>query len=838
MLSIFLQHWRQRPARFLFTLASLVLSTATLIGILVASHNARSSFKELGKALQGLPCLDIVHDLGQRFELASIQSIPPSNRITAMLPMLIRGSILRHKEEKSRGLVIGLPLSQMTSTQKTFLSDALDIEENQWPGQEECWISVLVANQLRVQEGATIQCLFRRGFRKLQVKKVVTANHWNRIANEHGIIVDLDWLQNASAIKGQIDRMRVFLKSDDESEKRKEAKDLSMHLEPPLKVQERSNNVGVADDLLKSTELGLSFASALAVAMAAYILLNTTRMNLAERRPHFAILKCLGATSSQITRSVMIEACILSVSGVSIGIGFGCGIGFLMGRVLAAVMQAQAGAFSLPLLPVVLVAFAIPCLSLLVVWYAQRQQDNVSPLESFREPTVDENPHLPWRSIGLGVALWILSLFGLYCVQQEWISAQWGVVAGLISLIAYLLWLPLGLVPLTWLFDWLAKQRNGFPIEIAKNQLVRRPERTTLNAGFLVIALCGAVGLGQILMSNTAEILRWYHRALPGDLFLLSVRDPSMLIDSEDPLRETIEQLPGLVWSNAIRFVRCTVDEQPVLAIVREFPPKAPFPTEPRGMDEATARNLIENDTIFVASILAKKLGKKAGDNVIISFNGRSFPMTIGGVNSNFANGGMSIMIQRSTAQKHIELTGFDWYALSVDPTQLDAAFHEMQNVKQQFGFEVQRGNELRKGVEQAISGVTAGMWSVVFISFLTGGFGIATTLAMNMIEQARDFSLMRIVGASSGQLMFTVMMQAWLLGTIGVIFGLIGGVTTVIIIWACSEALLGYTPDFRWDPWLMLGSAVGTMVIVTIAAWLPAWKVSKINPVEHLSYE
>ena len=85
---------------------------------------------------------------------------------------------------------------------------------------------------------------------------------------------------------------------------------------------------------------------------------------------------------------------------------------------------------------------------------------------------------------------------------------------------------------------------------------------------------------------------------------------------------------------------------------------------------------------------------------------------------------------------------------------------------------------------------------------------------------------------------MLTVLVQAWLLGIIGVAFGMLGGVTTVLVIYGCSEALLGYTPEFQWDFFLMASSALGTMAIVTIAAWIPACNASKINPIEHLTYE
>ncbi|HUP78911.1 MAG TPA: hypothetical protein VM260_10170, partial [Pirellula sp.] len=335
-----------------------------------------------------------------------------------------------------------------------------------------------------------------------------------------------------------------------------------------------------------------------------------------------------------------------------------------MRRVLSGVLQSPPGSFTVPWFAMIVIAVFIPCLTLFVVWFAQKQQEAVSPLESFQEPIVVENTRLPWKSIRNGFALWLGSMLGLYFVRLEWLPPQWGVGIGLLSLLAYLLGLPTGLVPLIWIMDRVAGLPSGFPIEVAKNQLIRRPERTSLNAGFLVISLCGAVGLGQSLMSNTGEIKRWYHRTLPGDLFLINTQAPTLLIDSEDPLRERVEQLPGVQWSNAIRFVWCQVDQKTVLCLVREFPEAAPFPTEPKGMSTEAARRLIDGDQVIVGSILAKKLGKRAGDSMTITINGRAFQTTVGAVNANFANGGMALIIKRSTAQRFFEVTGFDWYAI------------------------------------------------------------------------------------------------------------------------------------------------------------------------------
>ncbi|HUP81811.1 MAG TPA: hypothetical protein VM260_24890, partial [Pirellula sp.] len=185
MFLVLWQHWRQRPTRFFFTLLSLVLSTATLVGIIVASHNARSSFRELSSAVQGLPSLDIAKAEGGRFELSEID-VPTFERdVQAALPTLIRGTVLRFKEQKARGLVIGIPMTDSDVSARAFVIKKLQLADRPWLGEDECLISALIASQLKVNEGDSIQCLFRRGFKKLRVIKIVAANIWNRISSEH-----------------------------------------------------------------------------------------------------------------------------------------------------------------------------------------------------------------------------------------------------------------------------------------------------------------------------------------------------------------------------------------------------------------------------------------------------------------------------------------------------------------------------------------------------------------------------------------------------------------------------------------------------------------------------
>ena len=79
----------------------------------------------------------------------------------------------------------------------------------------------------------------------------------------------------------------------------------------------------LADDVLRTTELALRFAGALSMAMAAFIVLNTLRMNFSERRRDMAVLRVLGVTSRQMVGLQLVEGLALGLVGAAAGIPLG-----------------------------------------------------------------------------------------------------------------------------------------------------------------------------------------------------------------------------------------------------------------------------------------------------------------------------------------------------------------------------------------------------------------------------------------------------------------------------------------------------------------------------------
>ena len=70
-------------------------------------------------------------------------------------------------------------------------------------------------------------------------------------------------------------------------------------------------------------ELNLTALSLLALIVGMFLIYNTVTFSVVQRRPMFAILRCLGVTGKQLFQLILVEAIILSLIGSLIGLVLG-----------------------------------------------------------------------------------------------------------------------------------------------------------------------------------------------------------------------------------------------------------------------------------------------------------------------------------------------------------------------------------------------------------------------------------------------------------------------------------------------------------------------------------
>ncbi|QGU06340.1 putative ABC transporter permease YknZ [Corynebacterium occultum] len=127
----------------------------------------------------------------------------------------------------------------------------------------------------------------------------------------------------------------------------------------------------------------------------------------------------------------------------------------------------------------------------------------------------------------------------------------------------------------------------------------------------------------------------------------------------------------------------------------------------------------------------------------------------------------------------------------------------------------------------------------VVFgaIALLVGAFNIANTFAMIVGQRTREFALLRSIGVSTGQIVFSVIMEAAAVGLLGSVLGIL---TALVLVAALARFLADGSGDltaieFAPTPGsVVLPLAFGVLVTM-ISAFTPANRAGKLPPVSAL---
>lgn len=143
-------------------------------------------------------------------------------------------------------------------------------------------------------------------------------------------------------------------------------------------------------------------------------------------------------------------------------------------------------------------------------------------------------------------------------------------------------------------------------------------------------------------------------------------------------------------------------------------------------------------------------------------------------------------------------------------------------------------------------------MFIVLTLIIMVAAFNIVSTMVMVVTDKQSDIAVLRTIGASPASIQMIFIVQGLVIGVLGVILGLIGGLSLALnidVIVPFIEQALGFKffpPDIYYisavpskliwsDVWYITGLA---FVLTLLATIYPARKAAKVNPAEALRYE
>ncbi|MBB5869584.1 putative ABC transport system permease protein [Allocatelliglobosispora scoriae] len=577
-----------------------------------------------------------------------------------------------------------------------------------------------------------------------------------------------------------------------------------------------------------------------ALVVSGFVIINTFTILGALRARRLALLRCVGATKSQIYGMVLLESGVVGLAASAVGVL----ASLLMGWVLLTGREAVATEIpdhALVLKPAtvaiaLITGTVVTVLSaLLPAWQASK----VSPLGALGQSGTAELAAVrPGRRIIRILVAGGFALFGLalIAVAPPGFIAMPVVFAGGSALGAGVVIIaPLVAGRIVQWVGWLPGKIFGVPARLAATQSGRHPRRTAATAMALMIGVALMSTLTVLVATAQDQSKRELAENFPIDFQVSPIPariggpsptlDPSVLAD--------LRGHPGGEFA-AVAAVR-----------TREYVFADSERTDVWSVDqlagkirpEVTAGSLdgLAPGSVAIGRNLAASLDLGVGDSFELERSGR---VTVVAVYDDGPTGAQVLL---------------DWAQFTSDYGQGDAD-RALVDLKEGVTLEAGRAAvtaalaahplvridtqaERRDELSGKFSELMTIFGGLLAVSVLIAMFGISNNLALSVFERTRESSTLRALGLGRAQLRFALLTEAVLVALVG------GGVGIVLgggIGWFAARGLIDtYGHADPVIPWLDFGLYLGLAVVTAIiAALLPARRAARAPIIAGLAAE
>ncbi|MET9733081.1 FtsX-like permease family protein [Streptomyces sp. NPDC006458] len=251
---------------------------------------------------------------------------------------------------------------------------------------------------------------------------------------------------------------------------------------------------------------------------------------------------------------------------------------------------------------------------------------------------------------------------------------------------------------------------------------------------------------------------------------------------------------------------------------------------------------------VLLDSRTADRAGYRVGDTVRLSVDGPVLTPKVTGIfttdDGNVAAGGSLALFDTATAQRlfgkpgtydQIDVRAAAGTSQAALKSALDKALPE--NLVETTTAR-QLADDQAEMISASMSGLKQALLVFAGIALFVGTFIIANTFTMLVAQRTKELALMRAVGASRRQVTRSVLIEAFVVGTVAGVTGLLAGIGIGAGLRALMGTLGATVPD---GPLVVSPGTVATalavgVVITMLAAWLPGRRAAKIPPVAAMS--
>ncbi len=122
-------------------------------------------------------------------------------------------------------------------------------------------------------------------------------------------------------------------------------------------------------------------------------------------------------------------------------------------------------------------------------------------------------------------------------------------------------------------------------------------------------------------------------------------------------------------------------------------------------------------------------------------------------------------------------------------------------------------------------------------LSMLVGGINIMNIMLVTVTERTREIGIRRAVGAAPRQILTQFLLEAALIALVGGLLGVSGG---AFMSWAGAQLMTKVLGSWQLyiEPWSIAAGLLLSLSTGLVFGLFPAWRASRLDPVEALRYD
>lgn len=601
-------------------------------------------------------------------------------------------------------------------------------------------------------------------------------------------------------------------------------------------------------ELLANMQIAQSIFSLLgllALLMGGFIIFNTFRTVVVERRRDIGMLRALGANRRTIFGIILTEGLIQGVIGTTIGLV----LGYLMGAGLLVAMNSFMGRFlnirvGSPVVTPGLVIGSIVIgvgMTLLAGLLPAMSASKVTPLEALR-PAVGAISlrRMAGISFWAGITLIVLAVIALLTRNIAFIG-----VGGVLFVVGLILAAP-GLVnPVARLFSALLAvvfARSG-TAQLAEGNLTRQPTRAAITASTTLIGMAILIMAASVISSVYLGFGNVMRKSLGSDYILVppSIAVWGSNVGASQTLADELRAIDGVSVVSSLRFAPAQVGETAVslLGIDPATYPQVSGLTFAEG-DDSVYNTLGEGRNAIINPILATTTGAEVGDEIELVAPAGLLRYRVAAIGGDYLNAKITTAyISQANIAADFGREEDVLLQLNVAP-EADAAAVEasIKAVLQPYPqFRLINGEEYIAENLAIFEAAFSGLVALVIFLAVPSLIAMLNTLAIGVIERTREIGMLRAVGATRGQVRNVILAEAIILSALGTAFGILSGLYLGYLVVEAMK-VAGYPMEYVFPTAGLLAAVAAGILFGVVAAIIPARQAARMEIVQALRYE